>query len=112
MPDSMAESMIVCCPCPSCQEGTVGYRLCANRETVVLLCDNCALVWMHPNQVDAEHARDPLNPEFARQHPQVGLRSSRWASQSEVNDWGWGVYLLKPGDLLKSPEDNGTTPPS
>ncbi|MBS2038708.1 hypothetical protein JST97_27250 [bacterium] len=108
----MSETMIVCCPCPSCQEGSVGYRLCANRETVVLLCDNCALVWMHPNQVDADHARDPLNPEFARQHPQVGLRSSRWANQTEVNDWGWGVYLLKPGDLLKASDDSSTAPPS
>ncbi|MFN8606066.1 MAG: hypothetical protein U0931_00950 [Vulcanimicrobiota bacterium] len=106
------ESMIVCCPCPSCLEGSVGYRLCANRETVVLLCDECAMVWMHPNKVTAEQARDPLNPDFARQHPQVGLRSSRWASQDEIEKWGWGVYLLRPGDLLKAPDDGHTAPPS
>lgn len=97
--------MIVCCPCPNCGEGQVGYRLCANRETVVLLCDNCALVWMHPNKVDADHARDPLNPDFARQHPQVELRTSRWANEKEIQGWGWGVYVVKPGDLLRPPED-------
>ena len=97
--------MITCCQCPSCGEGQVGYRLCGDRETVVLLCDTCALVWMHPHKVDADHARDPLNPEFARHHPQVELRSSRWANEKEIQDWGWGVYVMKPGDLLKAPED-------
>ncbi|MBX3168136.1 MAG: hypothetical protein KF760_12030 [Candidatus Eremiobacteraeota bacterium] len=84
----------------------MGYRLCSNRETVVLLCDNCALVWMHPNKVDADQARDPLHPDFARQHPQVELRSSRWATRPEIEAWGWGIYLMKPGDLFKGPEDN------
>lgn len=91
--------MIVCCQCPSCEDGPVGYRMCANREAVVLLCENCALVWMHPNKVDRDHALDPLNPDFSRRHPQVELRSSRWATQAEIEEWGWGAYLLKPGDL-------------
>ena len=103
--------MIACSPCPSCGEGQVGYRLCGDRETVVLLCDNCALVWMHPNKVDADHARDPLNPEFARIHPQVELRASRWAEAKEIEAWGWGVYILKPGDLLKLPDDGDPAPP-
>ena len=104
--------MIVCCQCPSCEEGPVGYRLCANRETIVLLCDNCALVWMHPNKVDKEHARDPLNPDFARQHPQVGLRSSRWATEEEIEKWGWGVYLLKPSDLVRDDHARQDTDPT
>ena len=98
--------MISVAECPHCQEGQVGYRLCANRETVVLLCENCALVWTHPNQLSAAKARDPLDPDFARQHPQVQLRSSRWASAEEVNAWGWSAYLLKPIDLIhEDPSD-------
>lgn len=93
--------MIAVAECPSCKEGQLGYRLCANRETVVLLCENCALVWTHPNRLGAEQARDPLNPDFARQHPQVQLRSSRWATAEEVTAWGWGAYLLTPDDIVK-----------
>src|SRR5438105_2062990 len=97
--------MIVCCQCPTCHEGPVGYRLCADRQTMVLLCDNCALVWMHPNKVDDAHAADPLNPEFTRRHPSVELRSSRWATAEEIGSYGWGAYLLKPEDVLKAPVD-------
>jgi hypothetical protein len=93
--------MIAAAECPCCHEGQLGYRLCANRETVVLLCETCALVWTHPNRLLAEHARDPLHPDFARQHPQIQLRSSRWANPEEITAWGWGAYLLKPSDILQ-----------
>lgn len=96
--------MIAVCGCPVCHEGQVAYRLCQDRETVVLLCDNCALVWTHPHRVAADLALDPLNSEFARRHPQVQLRSSRWATAEEIHKWGWGPYLMTPADLLKGPE--------
>ena len=95
--------MIAVAECPCCGEGQIAYRLCADRKTVVLLCESCALVWLHPNRVRAEDAHDPLHPEFARQHPQVQLRSSRWATPEEIQSWGWGAYLLTPADLLKPP---------
>lgn len=95
--------MIVAGPCPDCQEGQIGYRLCANRETVTLLCENCAMVWTHPQKLTADDARDPLNPEFARRHPDVQLRSSRWANKEEIARWGWGGYIFDPDDLLKPP---------
>lgn len=78
----------------------MGFRRCADGETLVLLCEQCAMVWLHPARVQADNAQDPLTPEFRRRHPGVDLRNSRWASEAEVESWGWGAYLLKPGDLL------------
>jgi len=94
--------MISCCSCPCCQQGQVGYRLCANRETVVLLCEECAMVWLHPNKVSLEQARDPLASDFGRQNPSVDLRGSNWATSEQVEAWGWGPYLLRPQDLLEN----------
>lgn len=97
--------MIEISDCPCCKEGKLAFRLCANRETVVILCDQCAMVWVHPARLGAEQARDPLSAEFARQHPGVQLRTSRWASPEEVAQWGWGAYLMKPSDLTQAAPD-------
>lgn len=89
--------------CPVCQAGEVGYRRCANRETVVLLCAECALVWMHPTQLSPERAEDPTLADFARRHPDVKLRPSRWADAEDVRHFGWGAYLLTVQQLLDGP---------
>jgi hypothetical protein len=88
--------------CPCCQEGQLGYRLCGDRETVVILCSECAMVWLHPSKLEADQARDPVAQDFARHHPQVQLRNSRWATPEEVSQWGWAAYLLKPSELLEN----------
>lgn len=73
----------------------------------MLLCEECALVWVHPAKVSAETAQDPLAPEFARRHPGVDLRNSRWATEQDVQAWGWSAYLLNPGDILaEKPTEN------
>lgn len=88
--------------CPCCGEGQVGFRRCSDGETLVLLCEQCALVWLHPARLSAKTAQDPLSPEFRRRHPGVDLRNSRWATAAEVEAWGWSAYLLKPADLVQS----------
>jgi hypothetical protein len=93
--------MISVGPCPVCKSGQVGFRVCANREKVVLLCDQCALVWMHPNQITPEKAEDPMGAEFARRHPDARLRPSRWAESEDVQHFGWGAYLLTVRDILE-----------
>jgi hypothetical protein len=94
--------------CPVCEAGQVGYRVCSNRETVVLMCEECALVWTHPNHVSKEKAEDPVGADFLRRHPDCKLRPSRWALAEDVQHFGWGSYLLTLKSLLE--EERGQVP--
>ena len=88
--------MIALGTCPVCGEGQAGFRQCADRQTLVILCDNCAFLWIHPAQFDPDHALDPLSPDLNRKHPAVVLRPSRWATAEDMDGYGWGAYLLTP----------------
>lgn len=96
---SKQPSMIVAAPCPLCQDGQIGFRYCSRTGELVLLCDACGFVWLHPSRLEPEHALDPILPAFLRQHPTCVLRPSRWAGQQEVRDKGWRAYLLRPSDV-------------
>ena len=86
--------MIVHSVCPMCKgRGRVGFRLSADRETMVLLCDECAHVWTRPDQVDEARALDPLRPELARRLPGLSLAGSEWATIDEVVAYGWGAWI-------------------
>jgi len=98
--------MIALASCPCCQSGQLGFRLCADRESVVILCDDCALVWTHPSKITAEHARDPVSQEFSRQLPGIQLQKSRWATAEEIHKVGWSAYVLKPTTLSSEYEEN------
>ncbi len=86
--------MIVYRECPLDPAGKVGFRLCADNATIVMLCDDCSFMWMHPDQVDPAHAIDPLLPDTKRHHPGISLQPSRWATEKEVADFGWALYLV------------------
>lgn len=90
--------MVVHSDCPMCKTGgRVGFRLAADKETMVLLCDECALVWSRPDQVDEAHALDPLRPEFARRLPGLSLSGSDWATIEQVLAYGWGAWISATG---------------
>lgn len=86
--------MVLHSSCPLCKDGgRIGFRMCADRETMLLVCDECALVWARPDEVDEAHALDPLLPDFARRLPGVTLADSRWATADEVLAYGWGQWI-------------------
>lgn len=91
--------MIAACRCPLCAEGQIGFRYCSSSETMVLLCDSCGFVWLHPSRLEPEQAEDPIDNDFLRKHPACQLRPSRWATEEEIREYGWGAYLLRPADL-------------
>ena len=86
--------MVLHSSCPVCKDGGhVGFRWCDDQEKLLLVCDECALVWSRPDEVDEAHALDPLLPEFARRLPGLSLANSRWATADEVLAYGWGQYI-------------------
>lgn len=89
--------------CPLCQDGKLGFRLCSDRQTVVVLCDTCAMIWGNPDKLDEAHAFDPLDPNLRRKHPGADLRPSQWARPEDVEAFGWGRYLITPESLLEAP---------
>lgn len=101
--------MVVASRCPDCGDGDVGFRIAG--EFMFLLCGNCGLAWMHPARLEAKDAVDPLDPAFAKRYPGADLRRSRWATQEQVQDEGWSVYLLKPQELTADPPGEPTSGP-
>jgi hypothetical protein len=85
--------------CPICinPQARIGFRLASDGATMILLCDECAHVWLRPDEVDAAHALDPLRPELGRRLPGVSLEGSRWATPDEVLGYGWGAYIAALG---------------
>jgi hypothetical protein len=96
--------------CPLCEgEGLVGFRVCADNESLVLVCETCAHVWTDPSQLDREHAWDLLSPEFGRRYPGLSLVPSRWATSVEVIVHGWGAFMIQDGsspEATPAPEDS------
>lgn len=86
--------MVIAAPCPLCEgDGHLGFRLCSDDETMVIVCDGCAHVWMDPVHLRVEHACDPLRPDFRRHYPRCALVPSRWATREEVDAYGWGLFV-------------------
>ncbi len=93
-------NVIKAAPCPLCGVGDIGFRICAGGERLVLVCDGCGYLWLHPSRLEAQDACDLLSVDFRRSHPDIDLRPSRWATRQEIEAYGWGCYLLTPGDFL------------
>lgn len=81
--------------CPICGDGVIGFRRCSDGQTLVLLCDECDTVWLDPQQIDAEHALYPTEPDFIvpTLDCSISAPASRWATRAEVELRGWGQYI-------------------
>ena len=80
-------------PCIFCgQWGQVGFRLCSDHQSIVLMCDECGTVWLDPTKVDDEHALYLSSPEFIIPALNCSL-AARWATQEEIASKGWDRYI-------------------
>jgi hypothetical protein len=75
--------------------GQIGFLICSDQQTIVLMCDECNRIWLSPDALDDNHAlfADPpafLVPgfDYSVQWPQ-----SRWATRLEVMSYGWSAYI-------------------
>lgn len=89
-------------PCPMCEQGNVGFRVCSDGKTVVLLCDECEALWRDPGTISPSTAEYPAAPDYRvpGQTCSVAGPEARWATRAEVDRAGWGGDIAGEGAAL------------
>ncbi len=82
--------------------GQIGFLLCSDQQTIVLMCDECNQIWLSPDAVDVEHALFVEPPAFLVPGFDYSIQSplARWATRSEVISYGWSAYIRGEGNAL------------
>ena len=88
--------------CPVCTTGPIGFRLCGDGRTLVLMCDECDSVWLLGAELRVETAHSPAWPDFMI--PEIGCSvgspGARWATWEDMGNAGIKDQLLKEGKGL------------
>jgi hypothetical protein len=80
--------------CSFCEQGQVGFTMCADHETLVLVCDECYAVWIDPRETSVECALFPNVHDFTVPELNCSLAGARWATKEEIEEKGWGDYVV------------------
>lgn len=91
--------------CPFCEAGGFVFRRCADGQTIVLACDECDSVWLHPDRLgtDAAYYPDLHTGELRELNLSVGGGATGWATRAEVERAGWQGYIAheRPDPVVK-----------
>ena len=73
--------------CGICGTGPLGFRLCDDGMTVVVLCDECDTVWLDATQIESATALYPSGPKMLIPGTTLSIKQApaRWASQEEID---------------------------
>ena len=82
--------------------GQIGFLICSDQQTLVLMCDECSRIWRHPDALDDEHALFAEPPDFLVPGLDCSVKApqGRWATRSEVESFGWSAYIRGDGKAL------------
>lgn len=85
--------------CPICCEGTIGFVLCSDQKTMVLVCDECESTWLDPSNVSPIQVLYPKAPDFKVPGLECSIKApdARWATREEIMQKGWGHYIADCG---------------
>lgn len=89
--------------CPICHAGAIGFRMCSNGTTVIMMCDECNAVWLRPDSVLSELAIFPKSPAYIVEEYQCSIDSvagARWASKDEIMAAGFYNFIAGHGSSL------------
>ena len=86
--------------CPACSTGALGFRRCSDGKSIVLLCNECAAVWLQPNTITAESAIFPTGPDYEVAELGCTIASPRadWAVRKEIEAAGWKAFIAGDGN--------------
>jgi hypothetical protein len=76
--------------CPCCDAGMMGFRICSDGITVVVVCDECDRAWFDARRLGTADAEAVNLPRWRIADSEVFLEGSRWATRGEVEAAGWG----------------------
>lgn len=81
--------------CPVCDAGLLGILRCGDGQTLVVMCDECASVWPHPDAVGHAAPHFPAPPAFSLGDglPAVAGGSCGWADRAEIDHAGFGGWV-------------------
>ena len=92
--------------CRVCGAGGVGFLRCDDGATIVVMCDECDAVWLHPDRTGSRDDALYTSPP-AFQVPGLACSltggSSGWATRAEVEAAGWQAYIAGEGKALGEP---------
>ncbi len=76
--------------------GQIGFRLCSDGKTIVLMCDECDAIWEHPDHLKAENYISAEPPDFYLPDIKCSVKAplSRWATREEVIKSGWQNFII------------------
>lgn len=89
--------------CPICEEGHVGFQLCDDHKQIVLRCDECDAIWLSPASYKSGQGKTMLvarPPHFLVPNTHCSLKNIRWATEEEIERYGWKEYIVGSGTPL------------
>lgn len=86
--------------CPICHYGSVGFRICSDKETIVLMCDECDSIWLDPADISCSNVTYPTSPDFKIPNLNCSVKSpiSSWANKEEIEKYGWKAAIDRSGE--------------
>ena len=80
--------------CPFCIQGQIGFRLCSDGTTIVMVCSECEFVWKSPENTTLANAIDAHPPLFRIAELGTAIASpGRWATHDEIRARGWEQFI-------------------
>ena len=88
--------------CPICGTGTRGFRMCSDKTSIVVMCDECDSIWLDAERLQACNVVYAEPPEYLLPGLacSIAAPSSKWATRTEVEACGWGDLISGEGKAL------------
>lgn len=82
--------------CAICGQGHLAFRLCSDKKTIVIKCEECLTVYFDPGEIDGDKSVSPdrRTGDIQCIGTSVTAPGSRWAVEDEVRRAGWGAYVF------------------
>jgi hypothetical protein len=85
--------------CPVCIYGSIGYWRCSDGKTIVLICNECDSVWLHPENIDLENlhistASDDIMIEIGCS---LTGNDAGYATREDIERQGWQKQVRNQG---------------
>ena len=88
--------------CSVCGDGLLGFLLCSDDKTVVVMCEECCSVWLSPDELE----QPPIvteAPKFLLPESDVSISggAATWASLQEIYASGMRRYASRDREYIR-----------